>query len=245
MIDLRVGRVHVFLLHALGPSVQQSSAKRHHLPAHIQPREDHASRIAVIETLFVFDAKARLLQKLRLIACLLRRLGQRIFLRQGKTQTELLHDIIPDASTTEILLTDGDAVRIILQYLLEIGLRPFVHDKHRLAVALLLSFLVGQFLFLYLDIIFLRQPAQSLGIGDLLVLHQEVNGRTTLSTGKTLTDLLRGRHHKRRRRIVMKRTQALVVHPRLPQRDELPHHVNNVRGVHNLINSCLIYHNQF
>ena len=159
MINLRVGRIHVFLLHTLGPGIQQSSAKGHHLPTHIQPWEDHAACIAVIESLLVFDAKACFLQKLCLITCLLRRLGQRILLRQGKTQTELLHGIIPDASTTEILLTDGDAVRIILQYLLEIGLRPFVHDKHRFAVALLLSLLVGQFLFLDLDIIFLRQPA--------------------------------------------------------------------------------------
>ena len=77
------------------------------------------------------------------------------------------------------------------------------------------------------------------------MLHQEVDGRPPLATGKALADLLGGRHHERRRRIVMERAQALVVHPRLPQRDELPHHVYNVRGVHDLINSSSIYHNRF
>ena len=49
MIDLRVGRVHVFLLHALGTRIQQPASKGYYLAAHIQPREDNAARIAVTE----------------------------------------------------------------------------------------------------------------------------------------------------------------------------------------------------
>ena len=47
MIDLRIRRVHVFLLHALRPGVQQSSSEGHHLSADVQPRKDHTTSIPV------------------------------------------------------------------------------------------------------------------------------------------------------------------------------------------------------
>ena len=47
VVDLTVGRVHVFLLHALRGLVELSSAERHHLSTDAQPREYHATRKAV------------------------------------------------------------------------------------------------------------------------------------------------------------------------------------------------------
>ena len=234
MIDLRVGRVHVFLLHALRPGVQQASSESHHLTTDVQPREDYTTSVAVAQRVLAI-AQPCLNQKLRLVSCLLGCSGQGVTLRQGEAEVELRNDIVADATTTEILLTDGDAVGIVLQDILEVFHSPLVDDEHRLTVALLLLLLVGEFLLLYLDIVFLCQPAQGLRIGNLLVLHQEVNGRATLATGETLADLLRRRHHERRSLIVVERTEAFIVHACLPQRHELPHHVDNVRGVHDLI----------
>ena len=252
MIDLRVGRVHVFLLNALRTGVEQSPSEGHHLAADVQPGEDDTTSVAVnkktfplplpnregssmlirrILTLRVITplpireglgeglslkAESRLHQKLRLIARLLGGRGQGVTLRQGEAEVELRNDIVANATAAEVLLADGDAIGIILQDIFEVFHRPLVDDEHRLTVALFLLFLVGEFFLLYLYIVFLCQPAQGLGIGNLFVLHQEVDGRTTLATGKALTDLLRRRHHERRGLVIVERTQALVVHTRLP-----------------------------
>ena len=47
VVNLRVGRVDVLLVHALCARVEQSSAEAHHLSADAYPREDNASGIAV------------------------------------------------------------------------------------------------------------------------------------------------------------------------------------------------------
>ena len=71
MIDLRVGRVHIFLLHPLRSRVEQSATEGHHPTAHVQPRKDHAPRIAVVQPLFALDAEPCLFQIFSLIAGLL------------------------------------------------------------------------------------------------------------------------------------------------------------------------------
>ena len=167
MVDLRVGRVHVFLLHAFRTRVEQSATEGHHPAAHVQPGKDHTTGIAVAQAAVTFavalllsrHAESCLLQELRLIARLQGCLSQSVTLLQRIAQVELLYDVVADATTAEILLTDGDTVGIVLHHLLEIVHRPLIDDKHRLALALLLLLLVGQLLLLDLDIIFLRQPA--------------------------------------------------------------------------------------
>ena len=47
MIDIRIGRVDIFLRNALGAGIQQSSAKRRHLSADAKPRENHTTAITV------------------------------------------------------------------------------------------------------------------------------------------------------------------------------------------------------
>ena len=161
---------------------------------------------------------------------------------EGVAEVELLDDIVADAAAAEILLANGDAVGVVLQNVLEILHRPIIDDQHRLAVVLLLSLLVGQFLLLNLDVILPCQPAQGLGIGDLLVLYQEVDGRATLAAGKALAYLLRRRHHERRCLVVVERAQPLVVHARLPQRHELTDHIHDVRGIHDLVYRLSVNH---
>ena len=56
-----------------------------------------------------------------------------------------------------------------------------IDDQHTFAVAFPLLLLVGQFPFLYLDVIFLGQITQGIEIVQLFMLHNEVNGRTTFA----------------------------------------------------------------
>ena len=189
MVYLRVRRVHIFLLHTLRPRIQQSSAKGHHPSAHVQPGEDDTSCIAVVHAPLIADAESGLHEILILIAFRPCRQCQCVALRQGITQRELLDDVITDSTAAKILLADGYTVGIFLQDTTEVVLCPFVHNQHRLAVALLLFLLRRQLLLFHLNAVLLCQPAQGLWIGDLLMLHQEIDGRTTLAAGKALANL--------------------------------------------------------
>ncbi len=133
-------------------------------------------------------------------------------------------------------------VHIILQDVLEVFRRPFIHDEHRFAFALALLLLVGHLAFLNLDMVFLGQPAQGLGIGHLLQLHQEVDGISTLAAGKAVADASGWRNGERWMGIVMERTQADIVDASLFERDEFRHHLFYLGGVHNTCYRRFVYH---
>ena len=122
--------------------------------------------------------------------------------------------------------------------------RPLVDHEHRLALTLLTLLIVAELAFLYLDVVFLRQPAQRLRIGYLLVLHQEVHGIATLATREALTYLTGWRHHERRCLVVVEWTQALVVNTRLAEVNKLAYDIHDVHGIHNLIDGRSVYHNE-
>ena len=64
-----------------------------------------------------------------------------------------------------------------------------IDDKGTFTVVLCLTFLVAQFTLLHLDAIFLGQVFQCFRIGNLLVLHDEMDRVATLATGKAFTDV--------------------------------------------------------
>ena len=242
VIDFRVGRIDVFLLHTFGTRIKQSATKGHHLSTHIEPREDDTPRIAVVHAFFAFDAESCLQQELLLIASLLSGHSQGVTLAERETEIKLLYDIIAHTTTAKILATDGHTIGIVMKDIPEVVHGPLVDDKHRLAVTLLTLLLLSQFFFMYLDIIFLSQPAQCLWIGNLLVLHQEVDGCATLTTREALTYLLGWRHHERRGLIIVEWAQSFVVDARFSERHKLTHHIHNVRGIQNLVYRLSVYH---
>ena len=189
MINLRIRRIDVFLLHALRGGIKLSATKGHHLAADVQPRENGTTGKTIVESFLIFSTKTRFHQKLLLVSLALCLVGQGVTLREGKAQLEFLNNVVTDATTAEILLADGLSVDIVLQNLMEILTRPLVHHKHRLTLTLLAFLVFVQFTLLNLNVVFLRQPTQCLGIGNLLVLHQEIHGIAALATGKTLTNL--------------------------------------------------------
>ena len=162
---------------------------------------------------------------------------------EGKAQVEALDDVVADATAAEVLLADGQTVNVVLQYLVEVVGGPLVDHEHGLTVGLLFLLLVGQLALLYLYAVLLGQPAQRLGVRYLLVLHQDVDGLAALAARKALAYLAGGRNHEGRRFVVVKRTQALVVHARLAKGHELTHHVNDIGGVHNAVYCSTVYHN--
>ena len=77
-----------------------------------------------------------------------------------------------------------------MQLLFEVSARPLVDHEHCFALGLRLFFLIGEFLFLYVDMVFSGQVSQGLRVTQLLVLHDEVDGTAAFTTSKTFADAL-------------------------------------------------------
>ena len=183
MINLTVGRVYVFLLYSFRCLVEFPAAESHHLSADAYPRENNPACKAVnqLTVILALVADACLCKKLFLVSFMECCLRQCLTVGQRETESELAYRVIAEAAAAEILHTNGYTIDIVVKHVLEVVGHPLVDDEHRLAVALLFLFLVREFAFLYLDVVFLCQPAQRLRIGHLLMLHDEAHGIAALS----------------------------------------------------------------
>ena len=242
---VRLRRIDIFLLHALGARVEQSSAESVHLACHREPREYHSSGISINKlTIVPAIAKSGLHKIILLISRSHCRPGEGVALGEGISQFEFLDDVIAYATTAEILQSDGLSVGVLLEDILKVAPRPLIHDIHTLAVVGLLLLLCRQFALLYLDIVFLGKPSQGVGICYLLVLHKEIDGIAALAAGKAVAYTLCGRHHERGSLVVVERTEALVVDASLAQGDKFRDDIHNVCRLHYLVYSISIYHNR-
>ena len=245
MEDIRLRRIDIFLLHALGARVEQATTECIHLTRHREPREYHPAGISVNKfTIVLSVAQSSFHQIILLISGSHSRLRQRVAPRQGISQLKFLDDIIAYATAAEILQSYGLSVGVLLKYVNKVVLRPLVDDKHTLAVGCLLLLLGRQFALTNLYIVFLGEPSQCIGIGYLLVLHKEVYGIASLTASKAVANTLCGRHHKRGGLVVMKRTKPLVVDACLAQSHKFRDDINDVGRLQNLVYGISIYHNR-
>ena len=74
------------------------------------------------------------------------------------------------------------------------------------------------------------------------MLHDKADGVATFSTTKTMTDISGRSDIKRRRALIVEWAQSFVVGPTLTECYKLRYHINDIRGIHDLINSRLVYH---
>ena len=125
---------------------------------------------------------------------------------------------------------------------MEIVASPLVEHEHALAIVCRLLFLGCEFAFLYFNIIFLGEPAQSVRIGHLLVFHYEVDGVASLAAGKAMANALGGGDDERRCLVIVERAQTLVVHASLAQRDKFRYDIDDVRRVHYLVDGGSVNH---
>lgn len=153
----------------------------------------------------VLVADAGLQQKVFLIALAQRFLCQSTAVGTVEAQLELAHDVVAEPTAAEILHADGYAVGGVVHEVLEIRGSPLIHDEHTLALALLALLIVGEFALLYLDVILACEPSQRLGIGHLLVLHDEANGVAALAASEAMAGAACRRHIERRGLLVVKR----------------------------------------
>ena len=75
-----------------------------------------------------------------------------------------------------------------MENVLEVFQSPLVDEEHRLTVALFLLLLGGQLLLVNLDVVLPCQPAQCVGVGQILQLHEEVHRVAAFSAGEAVAD---------------------------------------------------------
>ena len=187
VIDVGVGRVDVFLLDALRGRIELSPAESHDLSRDTNPREDDASGIAVDEfASVVLVADADLGDEFLLVALLQGAAPEGKAVVEVEAELELPDDVVADATLAEVLHAHGNAVGMVVEKVFEVLQGVFVHDEHGFSLALLTFLLVGEFAFLYFDVVFFSEPAQCLGIGHLLVLHDERDGCAALAAAEAM-----------------------------------------------------------
>ena len=148
---------------------------------------------------------------------------------------KLLQDIIAETSATEVGQTYGFAIGRVVQLVLEPVAGPFVHNEHTVAVVARFQLLFCEFLLLNLNAVFLGQITQCIGVGELFVLHDEVNRTSSLAAGKAFAQILGRRYHKGWRSIVMEGAQPFQVYAGTFQCHKVRHHIHNVCRIQYLI----------
>lgn len=77
-----------------------------------------------------------------------------------------------------------------MQLLLKVITCPLIEHEHRFTLCLSLFLLVGEFFLLDFYVILTSQITQRLGVTELLMLHDEVDGAAAFATSKAFADAL-------------------------------------------------------
>ena len=241
VVDLTLWRVEV-LAHLLG-GVQDASAEAGHLTADGMNGENHSPSEAVGHHAVLVEAReAGLFEVFPLetlghggaVECIAR--------LQTVAQLEFADRLFAKSALREVGEADRATLFVLHEAAGEVFLRPGVEDKHALAVALGAQLVVREFPFADFDVILLGQVAEGVGIAQLLVLHDEVDGRAALATGEALAEVLGGRDVERGVLVGMEGAQPDVVDAALPQRDKLGDDIDNLCRLEDAVFRCGINH---
>ncbi len=243
VVDFRFGRVDVLHLHTLGSGGQYASAEGYHLAAKRVDGKDDASPETVAQAVVVrLVAEAGLHQVFLLVTLAECLAGHGVVALGAVAQLELLDDVVAEAAAPEVGHADVASFLGLPQGAAEVVVGPLVDHEQALALALCGLFFARQFAFLDFDAVFLGQEAQGLGIGELFVLHDEMDSVAPFAAGEAFAEPLGGRDVERGRLVVVEGTEAHVVDAALAQGHEVRHDVVNLRRVHNPVYGGLVYH---
>ena len=198
--------------------------------------EHHAAVVTVvILAVLPFDGEAHLFKKFRIVTVLLGVFGEGLPFFGAVTQMELLDDGVEIAALTEILQSYRLAFVGVPQGIHEELVGEGVDVEHLLALGLGHPFFWRQLFFFDLDVVFSGEIAKRLGIGDMLVFHEELGRVAALAAAEALEDVTGRVHVEGARLLVVERAQSDVVRPAFLQRDEFSHHLLDTGGLQDLI----------
>ncbi len=241
VVDLTLWRVEI-LAHLLG-GVQDASTEAGHLTADGMNGENHSPPEAIgYHAVFVEAREAGLFEVFPLeplghggaVECIAR--------LQTVAQLEFADRLFAKSALREVGEADRATLFVLHEAAGEVFLRPGVEDKHAFAVALGAQLVVRKFAFANFDVILLGQVAKGVGIAQLLVLHDEVDGRSALATGEALAEVLGGRDVERGVLVGMEGAKADEIDAAFPQRDKLGDDIDNLRRLEDAVFRCGINH---
>ena len=157
------------------------------------------------------------------------------------TQTELGDDVVAETTAAEVSQTIGSALAISLELALEVFGGPLVDDEHRLTLALQFAFLVGHLAFLYLDVILGCKPAQSFGIGHLLIFHDKSHGVAALAAAEAVAGSSSRENEEGGSAFIVEGTETLVVGPTLVEGNKFGNYINDIARIFNLLYGLSVY----
>ena len=156
------------------------------------------------------------------------------------SEVEFAHHGIVDAALAEVGQPDVAPVGRRLHIFLEMLESKVVDIEERLTLRHSLPLGVGHLMLLNLNIVFAGEVAQRVPVGELLMLHDKIDGASPLSAAETLADTLGARHRKRRGALVVKRAEPHIVGPASAQVHEVAHHLHDVGSVDDTLYSLSV-----
>ena len=243
VVDFGVGRVDILHAHAMGAGVEDAAREAHYLAAHGDPGEDDTAGKAIGQrAVGALIAEARLEEDVFLESLALGSIGHGVATGEAEAQAKLADGVVAETALAEVLESDGLTIRVVEEGVLEVFGRPLVGQEEGVALRGLATLLVGQFAVVDLDMVAVGQPAQGLGIGLLLMLHDEVDGIARLATGEAFIDSLRRTDGERRRLVVVERTQSRIARAALAERHKLGDDIDDVGRIHDPVYRSPVYH---
>ena len=110
----------------------------------------------------------------------------------GVAEAEALDGLRADATLAEVGKTHCTPFLGLGKLCLEVLRCVVIDDEKALTLAIALLLLFALLALDDLDVVLLRQVLERIRIGELLVLHDEVQRCTAFATGEALTDILSG-----------------------------------------------------
>ena len=157
-------------------------------------REHDPSRESVEHIPFPVDCEAAGDQILTLVAC-----GDGLFCKVvaplvAVAHLEFAEDGVSEAPLTEVREAEGHPLVAVEEVLYKLLGGILGDNEHALALILFGEFLGGDLLLLNLNMVFLCQPAERLGVREVLVFHDEVDCVAALAAAEALEYALGGRN---------------------------------------------------
>ena len=137
-----------------------------------------------------------------MIARLLGRLGKSVTALQMKSELKLAQRFVGKTPLAEVGQAHGSAVVVVPHPFAKLLEREGIEREHALAAVAHRVLFGGGFFFLDLDLVLFGEPAQGVGVRQLLVLHQKRYDRAPFARREALKNAL-GRNDIKRRRLLL------------------------------------------
>ena len=221
---------------------QGTAAERHHPAAdRVYGEHDALPELVGESAVVIAHRESGIHQVFRLVAGRDGGVGEDGTPSGGPSEAEFLYRGVLYAPRTEIRVADITPFprsKLSVEEFLGI----FRNQKQALLLLAAHEFLGILRLLDYLYVVLPREIAQGLGVGAVLLLHHEADGRPGLSAAEALVDTFCRGDIERRSLLVVERAAGDIIRPAAPERHIIADHIHYLGGVEYEVDCLLRYH---